>query len=532
MRSADVSFERVGEDAVWVASVHGVPTSRVSRSVVDLLEAMDGETPLHVLRTRFAPSESSESFLRLVERFRASGLLEGAGRIPPGRLSYRAPLTLQVATLRAPELFRRLHRLLPSLPKRVMLIPVVMAGLGAVAALLQAADVVRVVVTPVPLAALLGTVIVLGLLTLLHETAHGLTLTGFGGTPRRAGFMIFYLAPAFFVDVTDGWRLRDRGQRVSVALAGPAVHVVAAGVALVAALALPPSELRQAVLLAGVSCVLIVLINLIPFVRFDGYIALMSALDEPNLRERTIRDASDRLVRLLFGGGRSEKRVPRWWSVPFGLASLFTPCVLVFLAVARVAKAGTAGGPVLSVLTLALEVIVAITGLTIVLRALVRVLRAGVSRVRFATVLAVMTGAVVIAGALIPVPRTVTLGFWTHDGRMSLVQAGGGRASGIPDGTRVDLMTSGILGSAVIGTGTVVHRSPTPVTVPLDALVPVSAPDVAVAAVSIGVVELSPDHPAPRGTGQARAHLGTTDLWHALWTAGVTEPLSTLMDER
>ncbi len=124
----------------------------------------------------------------------------------------------------------------------------------------------------------------LGLATLFHEAAHGLTLTRLGGRPRRAGFMLFYLTPAFFVDVTDGWRLADRRHRVAIALAGPAVHATAAAVAMLAALGLPASTARETLLLLAISCTVVVLVNLIPFVRFDGYIALMSALDEPNLR--------------------------------------------------------------------------------------------------------------------------------------------------------------------------------------------------------------------------------------------------------
>lgn len=75
-----------------------------------------------------------------------------------------------------------------------------------------------------------------------------------------------------------------------------------------------------------------VFVNLIPFVRFDGYIALMSALDEPNLRSRTMRDGADFLTRLLFGGQPSGRSVNTWWSVPFGVASLIAPVVLAPLS--------------------------------------------------------------------------------------------------------------------------------------------------------------------------------------------------------
>ena len=72
--AAGVAFEKGIDEAAWIVMLHGVPSSRVSGAVVDMLTALDGETPLHVLHMRFAAAESWENFLGLVLRFRASGL--------------------------------------------------------------------------------------------------------------------------------------------------------------------------------------------------------------------------------------------------------------------------------------------------------------------------------------------------------------------------------------------------------------------------------------------------------------------------
>lgn len=522
-----VTFEKVPDDAVWITMVHDVPSSRVSRTVVDLLTAMNGETALRDLHVRFAASGSWETFCHLVERFRASGLLAGDTKLPPGRLAYRPPFTVQIATLRAPGIFRRLDRMTVRLPYRLVLVSVgVLLLLGLLAATVQARDLLNVLTGPVPVVGLMILVAVLSLSTLLHELAHGLTLTRFGGRPRRAGFMLFYLTPAFFVDVTDGWRLANRRQRVAVALAGPAVHAVIAAVALLAALAFPHPTVHAMLLLLALSCSGIVLINLIPFVRFDGYIALMSALDEPNLRVRAIRDAANFLTRLLFGGRRMSKDLNRWWSVPFGLASLIAPVVLVVFAVARTAHALAGGGPILGILVVALEVVVIVVGIVLLARSLRRVRRSGVSRLRFAVVCAALVASVATAGVLIPVPRTATYGFCTRGDRVVIVSAAENTDAHIPPGAHVVLMSNGILANSHVGEGTVQPQRPRSTTVPLDALFPVTADGVSVPAVIVAGVDVSEATDDPPSTGLARIELGSRTLWETLWATGAALPLS------
>lgn len=531
--AAGVAFEEAADEGMWIAVHHDVPTSRVSRTVVDLLTAMDGETRLRDLHRRFAASESMESFLRLVQRFRASGLLDGDRNLPPGRVTYRPPFTVQVATLRAPAIFRRLDRLVFPLSRRPLLAALaVLMCLGLVAAILQVRDLLNVLSRPLPLLDLVILVTALSVMTLLHESAHGLTLTRFGGRPRRAGFMLFYLTPAFFVDVTDGWRLPGRWQRVAVALAGPAVHAVVAAIALLAALMLPQPGVDHTLLLLALSCTAIVVVNLVPFVRFDGYIALMSALDEPNLRGRAIRDGANSLTRFLFGGPQSSKNVDGWWSVPFGLASLLAPIVLVLFAVARIGRALAGGGPALGLFVVALEAVVVLVGIVILVRSLHRVLRSSVSRPRFFCVISALVASVVIAGASIPVPLATTLGFITDGDRVVLVHAGGKVESDVPEGARVVLMNTGLLTNEQVGDGTVTPQRPKPTKVPLDALFPVAAEGVSVPAMVVAGVDVSAGVGALPSAGQARVELGVGSLWQSLWATGVTVPLSGLQNEK
>lgn len=525
-----VAFDETAHDAMWIASINGVPSSRLSRPVVELLTAMDGMTPLHVLHERFAATESSDGFLQLVGRFRDNGLLEGSAVRPPGRLTYRPPFTVQIATLRAPAVFDRLDRMLLPLSRRVLIVIVsVLGGAGAIAAILQAGELRGVLIEPVPVLGIVVLAAALPLATLLHESAHGLTLARFGGRPRRAGVMLFYLTPAFFVDVTDGWRLSSRRRRAAVALAGPAVHALVAAGALLAALVVPLPTVRHTLQLLALSCVVVVLVNLIPFVRFDGYIALMSALDEPNLRARAIGDGSAFLSQLLFGGPRPRSGLDRWWSVPFGLASLLAPAVLVTFAVVRMAQALSGGGPVLGLLVVALEAVVLLVGLGVLARALLRILRSGVSRPRFFAVVVVLVGLVVATGAVVTVPATASAGFVAHGDRVVLVRAAGDAEGVVRGGAPVVLLTRGIVANERIAEGTAVPQPPEPTRVPLDALFPVRAEGVSVPAVIIAGVEVSGGGRGLPSTGQARIDLGTGTLWQRLWELAVVSPLAPLL---
>lgn len=527
-----VTFEQTDDDR-WVTMLHGVPLSRVSPAVVALLSSMDGETTLRDLHLRFAPSDPTPGFLALVRRFHACGLLDDAPRTPPGRVSFRPPFTVQFATMHAPAIFARLSgRTAPPHLSRLALPLGILLCAGLLAAALQARDIWRVLTSPMPLAELMILVAVLACLTLLHECAHGITLTRFGGSPRRAGFMLIYLAPAFFVDVTDGWRLGERRERVAVALAGPAVHGAVGAAAALAALAVPRAEADRMLLLIALSCTGIVVVNLIPFVRFDGYLALMSALDEPNLRDRAMHDARHALARMLFGGARADRRLGRWWSVPFGLASIVTPVVLVLVAVSRIADALAGGGPVWGLVTVALGATVTSVGVAIVVRGLCRVLRTGVSPLRFGLVTAVLTAAVIAAGAVIPVPLSATYGFVTERGRVVLVQAGDAPRAEIPTGAPVALTTNGILAQERIGTGRATPGTPRSIEVPVDALLPVLAGDASTEAVIVAEVDVEVEGPTVVVSGRAQVDLGTRNLWQALWARGVEAPLSPLLSDK
>src|SRR5262249_13384774 len=58
------------------------------------------------------------------------------------------------------------------------------------------------------------------LVTVLHEFAHGLTCKHFGGEVHEVGFLLLFLIPCFYCNVSDAWLLREKSKRLWVTLAG------------------------------------------------------------------------------------------------------------------------------------------------------------------------------------------------------------------------------------------------------------------------------------------------------------------------
>src|SRR5437867_2681317 len=127
--------------------------------------------------------------------------------------------------------------------------------------------------------------LVVGLLmagALFHELGHAAALRYGGGTPRSIGAGLYILYPAFFTDVTDGYRL-GRWARVRTDLGGVYFHLIFAS-ALVAAYAASRRPLLPfAVLLIQMEVVR----QLLPFVRLDGYWLLADLTGIPDFFSQT-----------------------------------------------------------------------------------------------------------------------------------------------------------------------------------------------------------------------------------------------------
>ncbi|BFO21397.1 hypothetical protein SHKM778_77850 [Streptomyces sp. KM77-8] len=278
--------------------------------------------------------------------------------------------------------------------------------------------------------------------------------------------------------MSDGWRLPRKEQRVWVSLAGIVTQVVIAGAAAVTALLVAAagssSALRDGLLVFALSTTVTALLNFMPFVKLDGYIALMSHLDIPHLRDLSMTDARRFVARMLFGG-RYRRELPQVsWAVGFGLACMLFPLYLVAVAAGlwlpMVQGTGVTGAAV--VLAGAAYVLYLMSTGT---GRLVKEARAGGARLRrisgVGLLAALAVGAVL---TFVRVPYTVDGGYVRDLDGTRLVLSEVADLDAIEDGAEVTLRRGGLVtrtdtGSAVIGDGRA-RRT----TAPLSAFVPVA----------------------------------------------------------
>lgn len=142
----------------------------------------------------------------------------------------------------------------------------------------------------------------LALTKVVHELAHAYTCRHYGVRVPTMGVAVMLLWPLLYTDTSEAWKLHSRRARLAIGGAGVVAELMLAALAALAWSVLPDGPLRSAAyILAAVTWVSTLAINLNPFMRFDGYYLLMDGLDIPNLSERSFAIGRWQLRRTLLG---------------------------------------------------------------------------------------------------------------------------------------------------------------------------------------------------------------------------------------
>jgi len=137
---------------------------------------------------------------------------------------------------------------------------------------------------------------------ILHEFGHAYTARHYGVRVPRMGIAVIVLWPMLYSDTTESWKLNDRKQRMRIVAAGVAVELALAALAtLLWSLAGDGPFKSACFIVASVSWVTSLLLNMSPFMRFDGYYLLADFLDIPNLHERSSNLCKWWLRRIILG---------------------------------------------------------------------------------------------------------------------------------------------------------------------------------------------------------------------------------------
>lgn len=143
--------------------------------------------------------------------------------------------------------------------------------------------------------------VALVIVKLAHELGHAYQAAALGCRVPEMGVALIFATPFPYTDVTDAWRLTDRRQRFLIDSAGIRVELALAVLALFLWSFLPPGSART--IAFAVSCVSIIgslVINLNPFMRFDGYHLLSSMLGVDSLQERAFAIGRWHMREVLF----------------------------------------------------------------------------------------------------------------------------------------------------------------------------------------------------------------------------------------
>lgn len=144
----------------------------------------------------------------------------------------------------------------------------------------------------------------LPLLKLVHELGHAYAARRFGCRVPSMGVVFIAFWPIFFTDTTEAWKLSSRLQRLLIASAGVLAELAVAVLALLIWSLTSDGTVRSITFLAATTAwVTSLVVNLNPFIRFDGYFILCDLLDMPNLYGRAMAMARWWVREKLFAYG-------------------------------------------------------------------------------------------------------------------------------------------------------------------------------------------------------------------------------------
>jgi len=136
----------------------------------------------------------------------------------------------------------------------------------------------------------------------VHEFGHAYTCKRFGLKVSTMGFMWMIMFPFLYTDTTESWKLESRKKRIAIGAAGVLAEMQLAIIATLLWTILPDGALRYACFyLATAAWVATLLINLSPFLRWDGYWVLSDLVGIQNLRERSNSATSWWFGRIVMG---------------------------------------------------------------------------------------------------------------------------------------------------------------------------------------------------------------------------------------
>lgn len=124
------------------------------------------------------------------------------------------------------------------------------------------------------------------LIKIIHEFAHAYTAKNLGIYVPSMGIAFIVLWPVLYTDVTDSWKLRDRKERIRISIAGMVAELIIAGLCTIGWYYSDPGLMQSVYfVIASLTWISTLVVNLNPAIRFDGYYILMDLWGIDNLQQ-------------------------------------------------------------------------------------------------------------------------------------------------------------------------------------------------------------------------------------------------------
>lgn len=162
------------------------------------------------------------------------------------------------------------------------------------------------------------------LIKVIHEFAHAYTAAYYHIHVPNMGAAFMVLWPVLYTNVTDSWKLAKRSQRLAISIAGIVSELVLAGLSTLGWAITPPGILHSIFfIIASITWITTLLINLNPAMRWDGYYLLSDLWGIDNLQSRAFAMTRWKMRSVILGiqGPPPEEVSPRneFWMVVYSI---------------------------------------------------------------------------------------------------------------------------------------------------------------------------------------------------------------------
>lgn len=160
---------------------------------------------------------------------------------------------------------------------------------------------------------------------IIHELGHAYTATKYGVPVTSIGLAFIVLYPILYTETTNAWKLKNRNNRLVIAAGGMMAELALASITLILWHYLPPGMGQSlCFMIAIVSMLASLLVNLNPLMKFDGYYLFSDFVGVDNLQDRSFAFLKWKIRKFLWGWSDAPPEITnagrRKLFISFGLA--------------------------------------------------------------------------------------------------------------------------------------------------------------------------------------------------------------------